>query len=470
MPLPRRKAAASLTLRSKMVLGGTLILLIPMAVIGTVTFLNTSRSLEEIAGLQHMQIARSLSEMIQVALDKEVKILKSIAADPMVVEALLSGSHERLDERLKDLHRIFGVDYEGLGVYDHTGTIFADGVDTARIGIRISEREYFQAAMKGNPGVGPPNRSKATGQPVFGISAPVTSENGAFLGGVVGVAKADFLMRYIYSLKLGETGYAFMTDQQGLVIAHPNAAYILTFDIRSDPGLHAIARMMLEGKAGTSEYTHEGVRKVAGFATVASTGWKVGVTQDKDEVMALAYANRRFLLMVSGIFIGLTILAVFLLSGTISTPVQKTLATLNQALSRSTEAFVIIGCDRKVQYVNPAMAAIVDRPVEDLIDKPFSFSGASRVDVEAVWRTIETEEKWNGRITGGRTDSSLFTMDFFITPVKDAGGRIGCFLAIGRDVTRELSMEARLRQSEKMEAIGTLAGGIAHDFNVRIHG
>src|SRR5512145_1167748 len=192
----------NLSLRSKMVLGGTVIVLVPLLIVGTVTFIKSSRDLENISKMQTVQIAKSLSSMIELAIEKEMKFLTSAAKDPLIINAVSRGNYESLRDKLTDLYQKVGTDYEDIAVFDRDGIIRVDAVDKKRVGISVAEREYAKAARRGETGLGPVNTSKATGRPIFGIAAPILSSDGRYLGSVVGVVKAEFLTKYILSLKL----------------------------------------------------------------------------------------------------------------------------------------------------------------------------------------------------------------------------------------------------------------------------
>lgn len=64
-----------------------------------------------------------------------------------------------------------------------------------------------------------------------------------------------------------------------------------------------------------------------------------------------------------------------------------------------------------------------------------------------------------------KSDGSLFTGEMVGTKIISSNDEVLGYFSLVRDVTKRLSQEQEERQSQKMEALGTLVGGIAHDFN-----
>ncbi|MCC6698241.1 MAG: response regulator [Candidatus Hydrogenedentes bacterium] len=147
---------------------------------------------------------------------------------------------------------------------------------------------------------------------------------------------------------------------------------------------------------------------------------------------------------------------------------EQALARLATVVEQATDDIIITDDAGLITYVNPAFERTLGharKDIEGCSAQILQNDAQSEAFYHNVYRTVSRGSIWTGRITNRRRDGSLVDEDVVVSPIRDpAGKRIG-YVAIMRDVTERLQLEAQLRQAQKMEAIGTLAGGIAHDFN-----
>jgi PAS domain S-box-containing protein len=138
------------------------------------------------------------------------------------------------------------------------------------------------------------------------------------------------------------------------------------------------------------------------------------------------------------------------------------------------EGILLTNARARTSFVNPKMACMLGyrvdemlgRPLEDFLEEARTTAAPGRVEGGAPDRPPPREFRFR------RKDGSALWASMATTTIVDPAGQPAGSLAMVTDITeskqaeaRRIELESQLRESQKMQAIGTLAGGIAHDFN-----
>jgi methyl-accepting chemotaxis protein len=329
------------SLRFKLIAGGVLTVLIPLLAVGYFSVDRASSALKDLAGEQVVNLSQDLSNMVDLVLREEIKLIKGIGAEEIlqknVQTVAFSGTGQAgeeidaLDRRLSGLMDAIGENYEAVFLAGPDGKIYADGNDGVYKGVSISDRPYYQEARKGAALAGNPVKSKVTGHPVVPVVTPIAGETGEFAGVLAAILETGFIAEKVLSVKVGESGYPFVVNDKGVVFVHPDESIQLELNINKLAGMEEISRAALAGETGVEDYIYKGDSKIAGFSPVGLTGWSVITTQLAEDFMGSANAIRDFIMFMTLVFLALTLVIVLFFANSISNRIMNIVKGLNQS-------------------------------------------------------------------------------------------------------------------------------------------
>ncbi|MCR5656374.1 MAG: methyl-accepting chemotaxis protein [Butyrivibrio sp.] len=319
------------SVKTKLIITMVILVVVPLVIAIFISYENSIyKGLQDAETINSKQAAIVEAEFITV-INQQLRALEAVANNPYTIAFVKDEASRNPDEMIAYLDTVNKPFNDGNAIVV-TGS---DGQQLVRTGggnlSNISEREFFQEAMKGTEYLSDVLVSKATGARIIVPAVPVYD-----LGykDVIGVAQRSYDLSVLQALlaeNVSEYQTAFITDKNGIVIAYSDKE-ISADDPEDNRSGEQFFNLVSQG-AGTYVEGSGAEKEIVSYRQEPQTGWIIVVSSNYSKTLASAQKSANFIVAIGIIMTIIAVILSFRMARSFTGPMHEVNETLHNLAS-----------------------------------------------------------------------------------------------------------------------------------------
>jgi len=289
--------------------------LLPFAIFWGITLRETNERIRSDTEALMAQTAQGLGNQVNGWINNNVSILRTAAKLSEI--ASMDGLQQKpvletIQKQYPWMYLVFTVGTDGINVARSDDVPLKD----------YSDRQYYKDIVRGKNLSWQTLIGKTSKKPALVLAVPIKSSDDETIGVMAAAMTVDDISKSIATWKTGNTGHAFLVDEKGYVVAHPNRQYVAKREnLNSHP---LIANYRKKGWTTiTTRFKTSNGQPALGHVRSNNYGWALALQQEESEVFSALNRVQKFALTLLGCTILLVSVIAWFSARAIVTPVMK---------------------------------------------------------------------------------------------------------------------------------------------------
>ncbi|MDD9301350.1 MAG: HAMP domain-containing protein [Desulfobacter sp.] len=250
--------------------------------------LTSTRAIEESVRKALSRETRNTAKLMDNWLEERQTDLLTWSLSPVLGEALTETGYygksavAGANVLLENLEKGYAY-YDFIFIADTRGDLIASSHNSAPKEYQVGDRVYFQASLNNEIWISDIIVSRESGKKVFVISVPLR-KGGEIVGVLAGAVNVSgFSSFFIHDFELGQEGFAYLAQEDGLVVSVSDPSIPLTWI-----GIHEFGQTILATGKGSIVFDYIQRQWLSAYETLENKKWIFVVTQSLDEAFLAA--------------------------------------------------------------------------------------------------------------------------------------------------------------------------------------